>query len=257
VSKEVLYWLDHKSADTLLIALAEGELYWDHSVGDFDWSRLTPLPPVLAARFVSEPRWVDVHAFRGGANARDAKFIELAANFAAAVRGIPKEDLLSLEVRQQRRALALAWSAAASLLVFAGVAAWQWNYAVREAARAERNFVTAKATIDSVMVDFVIGLRDIDGMRVDTARRILERVERSIGNLAARTDNDPQVRRSQAVLFGLFADAYTRLGDRPLAIDYYRRALDLFRQLRAQGIDTDVENRCDRRFFGRGTTTSG
>jgi|SRR5882672_844561 len=84
VSKEVLYWLDNKSADTLLIALAEGELHWDHSVGDFDWSPLTPLPPVLTARFMSEPRWVDLRAFRGGASPRDARFIELAANFAAA-----------------------------------------------------------------------------------------------------------------------------------------------------------------------------
>jgi hypothetical protein len=29
VSKEILYWLDHKSADTLLIAITEGELAWN------------------------------------------------------------------------------------------------------------------------------------------------------------------------------------------------------------------------------------
>jgi hypothetical protein len=37
-------------------------------------------------------------------------------------------------VRQQRRALSLAWSAAGSLLILAGLAGWQW----RSAADAER-----------------------------------------------------------------------------------------------------------------------
>ena len=45
-----------------------------------------------------------------GADPRDAKFIEAGADFAAAIHGMPKEDLLSQEVRQQRRALSLAWS---------------------------------------------------------------------------------------------------------------------------------------------------
>jgi hypothetical protein len=38
------------------------------------------------------------------ATARDAKFTELAADFAAAIRGVPKKDPLSQEVREQRRA---------------------------------------------------------------------------------------------------------------------------------------------------------
>ena len=37
-----------------------------------------------------------------------AKFTDLAGDFAATIRGIPKEDLLSEEVKQQRRALRLA-----------------------------------------------------------------------------------------------------------------------------------------------------
>jgi len=46
-------------------------------------------------------------AYREGADPRDARFIEQSADFAAAVQGVPKEDLLSQEVRQQRRALTL------------------------------------------------------------------------------------------------------------------------------------------------------
>jgi hypothetical protein len=115
VNKEVAYWLDHKSADTLLIAVTDGVLAWDNSLGDFAWRERMPLPPVLTGRFASEPKCVDLTAYRDGADPGDAKFTELAADFAAAIHGMPKEDLLSQEVRQQRRALTLAWSAAGSV----------------------------------------------------------------------------------------------------------------------------------------------
>jgi len=126
VDKEVAWWLAHKSAETLLIALTSGALAWDNGANDFIWHENTPLPPALKGRFASEPKWVDLSACRDGANKRDAKFTELAADFAAAIRGMPKEDLLSQEVKQQRRALRLAWSAAGSLLLLLGLAGWLW-----------------------------------------------------------------------------------------------------------------------------------
>jgi MTH538 TIR-like domain (DUF1863) len=151
VNREVTFWLEHKAVDTLLIGVTDGELTWDSAAGDFGWREGVPLPPVLTDRFTSEPKWVDLRAYRDGANPRNARFIDAGADFAAAIRGMPKEDLLSQEVRQQRRALKLAWSAAASLLLVTGTAVWQWNaatnaerVAVAEAARAERNFGAAK-----------------------------------------------------------------------------------------------------------------
>src|SRR4051812_22138086 len=122
VSREVAYWVEHKSADTLLIAVTDGALFWDGERNDFAWREGTPLPPALKGRFAAEPKWVDLAVYRDGADKRDAKFTELAADFAAAIRGMPKEDLLSLEVRLQRKALTLAWSAAGSLLILAGLA---------------------------------------------------------------------------------------------------------------------------------------
>src|SRR5262249_15323987 len=130
VAKEVAYWLEHKSAETLLIGVTEGALSWDNASSDFSRRDGLPLPAVLARRFASEPKWVDLRAYRGGANRRDAKFTELAADFAATIRGVPKEDVLSQEVREQRRAQAWAWGAAGSLFVFAGAAVWGWNSAV-------------------------------------------------------------------------------------------------------------------------------
>src|SRR4029077_20453950 len=105
--------------------LTDGELAWDEAIGDFVGEDL-PIPPALRRRFASEPKWVDLRPYRSGADTGDARFTDLAADFAAAIRGIPKEDVLSEEVRQQRRALPLAWTAAGALLVLAAVAGSQW-----------------------------------------------------------------------------------------------------------------------------------
>ena len=136
VGKEVEYWLANKSTDTLLIGVTDGRLTWNEAQGDFDWTKATPLPPMLKGRFSAEPKWVDLSAYREGANPRNSRFIELGADFAAAIHGMPKEDLLSQEVRQQRRARRLAVGAATSLLVLAGAALWQWDEAVRQRATA-------------------------------------------------------------------------------------------------------------------------
>ena len=255
VNKEVAYWLEHKGAGTFLIALTDGELAWDDGVGDFGGNESKPLPPAAAGGFADEPKWVDLRAYRDRADTGDAKFTELAADLAAAVRGMPKEDLLSQEVRQQRRALSLAWTAAGSLLVLAGLAGWQWKVATdneraaieqkhiaeqqreiakAEGARAERNFGAAKATIDSVIFDLAEGLRNIQGMRVETVRRILDRAEAAVAQLAARTENEPAIQRSQAVMYNLFAETYLRLGATKLAADYAGKAIAITRALVAK-----------------------
>jgi hypothetical protein len=53
VSKEVEWWLAHKSTDTLLIVLSEGDLSWDDSQGNFSASASDALPPVLFGRLPS------------------------------------------------------------------------------------------------------------------------------------------------------------------------------------------------------------
>ncbi len=126
VSKEVAHWLDRRGVDTLLIGVTDGELKWDQRAGDFVWKPgTTPLPDILKGRFGTEPKWVDLRAFRDGAD-RAPQLQDLAADFAAAIHGIPKEDLLSKEVQQQRRALALAWSTSAVLAALIALAGWQW-----------------------------------------------------------------------------------------------------------------------------------
>jgi hypothetical protein len=66
----------------LLIGLTDGELTWDEKLGGFHLGDAAPLPPVLAGCFATEPKWVDLRSYRQGANKRDARFTELAAESA-------------------------------------------------------------------------------------------------------------------------------------------------------------------------------
>jgi hypothetical protein len=118
-----------------------------------------------------------------------------------------------------RRRNTLSASLGAGLLValgLAGIAYWQRNIAVEqrsvaetERTRAERNFGAAKSTIDSVVFDMALGLRDVEGMQAQTARRILDRAEAAVTQLASRTENESEVRRSQAAMFTEFAERAT------------------------------------------------
>jgi MTH538 TIR-like domain (DUF1863) len=149
VNKEVAWWLEHKSTDTLLIGITDGRLHWDEKITSFENHERFPLPPALAGRFSVEPKWIDLRPFRVGANPRDGGFINRAADFAAAIHGVPKEDLLSEETRQQRKALRLAWSTASAVLVLAGGVAWEWKSAsdAEKVAEAEREVAKAQTKI--------------------------------------------------------------------------------------------------------------
>jgi tetratricopeptide (TPR) repeat protein len=199
VNKEVTHWLDRKNIDTLLIALTDGTLFWDGASGDFLWSADTPLPPPLKGRFPTEPRWVDLRRYRDDAKPGDQEFIQLGADFAAAVRGVPKEDLFSEELRQQRRALTLAWSAACTLLVLAGLAGWQWREAAAQRDRAEQTLAAATRSANDLIVNVAARFRHTVGIPVDIVRDILARAQHLQGELIKYHENDPDLRRSQAV----------------------------------------------------------
>jgi tetratricopeptide (TPR) repeat protein len=247
VTKEVSHWLEHKGAETLLIGVTEGSLAWDNPLGDFAWREGMPLPAVLSGRFPSEPKWVDLRAYRDGADTRDAKFTELAADFAAAIHGIPKEDLLSHEVRQQRRALALAWSAAGSLLILTGMAGWQWKSALdaeraaieqRQIAQdqrdhAEYNFAIAKQAADDVVFQLAQNLRNLQGMRVETVRRILDAARTLMDRIAQAAPEDPQLQRSRAAMLSEFTETFVRIGDLTQAQAAAQEGLAIVRKLAA------------------------
>ena len=232
VDKETSYWLAHNSVDKLLIALTDGALTWDRR--DFCWSAATPLPASLKGKFPSEPKWVDLRAYREGASPRDARFMELAANFAAAVQGAPKEDLLSNEVRQQRRALTLAWSAVGLLLALVGAAGWQWSVAVGarkvaeiERNRAEKTLSAATETASRLVFDLAQQFRHAKGMPSALVKDILARAQGLLQQLEQGAESTPALRETRAAASDVVAQLLDALGDPDGALREADRALKL------------------------------
>ena len=268
---EVAYWLEHKSLDTLLVALTEGELAWDDAAGDFRRTETTPLPLSLQSKFRTEPKSIDLRPYRDAPNARDAKFLDAAADLASAVHGVPKEDLLSQEVRQQTRALTLAWSAAAVLLALTGAVAWQWaeavgqkreavaqrmiaeqqraaaeqaeHRAVAERDRAERNLALARSAAEDLVVKIAQGLRDVQGMRVESIRQIFETAQVVMDELVKSAPKDPLLQRTRANMLNEFSLIYLAAGDFDLARRAAEESLAIMRQLLAAEPDDAARQR--------------
>jgi tetratricopeptide (TPR) repeat protein len=213
VGKEVEYWLTNKSTDTLLIGVTSGTLDWDGKKGDFRWRPAPPLPAVLRGRFPAEPKWVDLAAYRDGADPRDARFLDLGADFAAAIQGMPKEDLLSQEVRQQKRALRLAVSAAGVMLLLAVGAVTAGIIAKVQAERAERNFAAAEDTVNGLIFNIAQGLRDVEGIRLESLDKILGQVRKTVERLTATDPDNPRLMRDKAVMLDEFAKTYLAAGN--------------------------------------------
>src|SRR6266508_2366129 len=127
VTREVKYWCQHKSARNVLLALTDGKLVWDETVGDFDWDRTTALPSALAGVFDDEPRYVDLRWARTAEHLSldDPRFRDRVADLAAPLHGRAKDELFGEDVRQHRRTVRLARSAIAALamLVVLAIAA--------------------------------------------------------------------------------------------------------------------------------------
>ena len=145
VDKEVAYWLEHKSADTLLIAVTDGALAWDNAArrlrparGHAVAARCSP-----AASRASRSGWtsppIATAPIRATPGSSSLPPTSPPPSMACRRRTCSRE-----EVRQQRRALKLVWSAAITLLVLAGAAGWQWW----EAERAKQRRARGRADCD-------------------------------------------------------------------------------------------------------------
>ena len=198
VGKEIAYWLAHKSIDTLLLALTEGELAWDGAADDFVWPAAAPLPPELKGRFTAEPKWVDVRDYRAGARREKTNSSISQPTSPRPSTASRKKICCSQEVRQQRRALTLAWSAAGSLLVLAGAAAWQWHTAQTQRAKAESALNAAAVTADHLVYDLAIELRNQPGMPVGLVLNILGRAETMQRQLADANATTPTLQHLEA-----------------------------------------------------------
>ncbi len=138
VAKEVEYWLENRSADTLLIALMSGDIVWDSTQGSFNHEKTLSLPPNLMGAYQSEPFWVDLRWASGSPtlNLRDPKYATAIAKLAAPVHDLDVAELVSEDYKQHRRTRRVAYSAATTLAVALVVAVWQYQSSRAAAARA-------------------------------------------------------------------------------------------------------------------------
>lgn len=118
VRKEIDWWLANRGRDTILIALTGGRLAW--SGGDFDWTITDALPrEQLEGVFAHEPRWIDLRSLRpdavptAGSDARlpsaaprppRLRLGDVVGDFAAPIRGVPKDAIVGEHIRQRTRA---------------------------------------------------------------------------------------------------------------------------------------------------------
>ncbi|HUQ55494.1 WD40 repeat domain-containing protein [Lentzea sp.] len=111
-AERVEWWLEHRSAQQILVVLTSGE--YARSV-----------PAAVRKALGEDPRWVDLRWLRSASHVDDAnpRFRECVADIASAVRGVPKDDLVGEHVRQHRRTTRLARGAAAALTVIVLLAA--------------------------------------------------------------------------------------------------------------------------------------
>lgn len=139
-NKEVQWWLDHRSPERLLVLLTEGDIAWNSDARDFDWSRTTAIPRVLAGRCADEPLYVDLRWARTSEllSLRSAQFRDAVVNVAAPIRGVPKDELDGADLKQLTRNRLLVRGGVAAIIAAAGVASWQAIVANQQKVEAER-----------------------------------------------------------------------------------------------------------------------
>ncbi|MGH3828544.1 MAG: TIR domain-containing protein, partial [Pseudonocardiaceae bacterium] len=118
VNREVAWWLANKSPQRLLVVLTEGEFVWDNDAGHGEGA-VAALPPALRGAFDETPRWVDLRWLRdaGQVNQANPRLQDCVADVAAAIREVPKDQLVGEHIRQHRRTKRLTRGAIITLAV--------------------------------------------------------------------------------------------------------------------------------------------
>jgi hypothetical protein len=153
VNREVAWWLEHKSAQRVLVVLTEGKFAYAEDAGGDDGTDAA-LPPALRGAFRESPRWVDLRWLHNveQVDQSNPRLRDCVADIAAAVRGVPKDTLVGEHIRQRHRTIRLVRGAITALavlliaaLVAAVVAVQQRDTAQRERDTAIANQIIAEA----------------------------------------------------------------------------------------------------------------
>ena len=172
VDREVEYWLKNKDPSRIIPVLTDGEFAWEGGIVS------DAAPPALLDAFDDEPRWVDLRFARSEdqLDLKNPAFADAVSDLAAPMRGVPKDELASEEVRQHRRTIRTAWAAGVlvAVLGFASVAfAIQANDQRREAER-QTELAEANAAAEAEARREAVELADLaEARRLVTASAVV------------------------------------------------------------------------------------
>jgi MTH538 TIR-like domain (DUF1863) len=142
VNREVAWWLEHKSAQRLLVVLTEGQFAWAEDAAEGNGASAA-LPPALRGAFRERPRWVDLRWLHDVKQVEQSnpRLQECVADIAAAVREVPKDELVGEHIRQHRRTMRLTQGGVTVLavLLIAAVVAAIVAFQQRDSAIAQRD----------------------------------------------------------------------------------------------------------------------
>ena len=186
MNREVEHWKTHKSTSTLLPVLTAGEWIWDARANDLDRTASTAVPAALFGAFTEEPRHLDLRWARheDHLDLRNGRFRNAVAELAAPLRGVPKEELESEDLRQHRRAMRLARAAVTSLVVLTVATLIAGGLAVVNANRAEERRVQATARQLSAQALSIEGDSPVEALMLASAAHQLDRGQESTDRAA-------------------------------------------------------------------------
>jgi hypothetical protein len=140
VARELEHWKASKDPKRILSVVTEGRWAWNSTINDFDWEVSTAVPEALRGVYDEEPRHLDMAWLRGQeqVDLRNGRFCDAIADLAAPMRGVAKDELIGDDIRQHRRALRTAWTAACLLIVLLVAAIAGGLFAVRSSNQATR-----------------------------------------------------------------------------------------------------------------------
>ena len=99
------------------------------------------------------------------------------------------------------------------LLVLAVGAVTAGIIAKVQADRAERNFAAAEDTVNGLIFQIAQGLRNVEGIRVESLDKILGQARKTVERLTETDPDNPALLRSKAVMLDEFAKTYLAAGN--------------------------------------------
>lgn len=152
VNKEVEFWLENKSLDTILIVLTEGDIKWDEVNNCFLNPDHNAIPQCLDDKFQSEPFYVDLRQSKSedGLSLENPIFKKEILKLAAKLHNTLPIDLAGDEVTAHKKMMLLRNGAITLLVLFliaalaaAGIANQNQNEALKQKKIAEDKTILA------------------------------------------------------------------------------------------------------------------